>query len=348
LLGKTNYINAVETIWDTYQDNRAASAAAAISNNEERMRLKETQSSGQLLQTLGEAAKGSTQTYMNWPTALKHRDVFLGSGSILGAATCPLAYGTADISCTANTATATSTASPNALRLPTAGTPGLARVQDFLRRLQAKLRTAFAAEVTEKCSPHHYDNINRNVVVSAMDNQQEDGWDGVGTTTEGVGDLGMLANLKIGQSSGFISVADGGTGSYDQATGSLVKHLKFNLGCCYASSAAIKITEITPGQSGGSEFVSGFSVVKQGLTTSDGLPSAWVTADRCGIVDGTTTTMKQTQIEQIFAKAVAEFRFCIANEIFTGTACSPAIIAPTAAPTAAPVGKPAAASGKRL
>ena len=104
-----------------------------------------------------------------------------------------------------------------------------------------------------------------------------------------------------------------GTSIHEWIDLSALMHLKFNLGCCYASSAAIKLTEIMPGQSGGSEFVSGFSVVKQGLTTSDGLPSAWVAADRCGIVDGTTTTMKQTQIEQIFATAVAEFRFCIAN-----------------------------------
>jgi hypothetical protein len=151
------------------------------------------------------------------------------------------------------------------------------------------------------------------------------GWDSVTSMS----DNGNLNDLKLHVSSAY---AAGEQAFTTGQVGTPVKLVKFTLGCCYVSLMAFKITEIIPGTVGATDVITGYSTV----VGEHGPQFAWVQDDKCGIVAGTTTTMKQTQIEAAVAKAVAEFRICLAKEILGGPTCSPAYDAEVSPPPSPP------------
>jgi len=325
---------------------REGAAAAAISSAEERIRqqaallgerLREISSDedspvvhGGLVPTAAPTAVPNVNTVnlVHWATPSGHRDVFSGSGTIHQLSCAANTTNGNLTTCSPNTAgtyTPTNlpgtvhrrrrlTGTPVILRVHDAQSPGLDRAQDFLRRLKAGLKNAFQTEVSEHCSNNQYSGGNvTDIGILPVGGTAEGGWDGSDTMDW------FLPGLKLSAGSAYGDDEN----SYNTDTGSMIKIFKFTLGCCYTSMVAIKMTEIIPGTVGAKDVIAGWSVVST-QTSYGGMTLNWVTHDSCGILDGTTTKMKQTQIEDAFAKVVASFRFCVAKEIFNSDdACSP-------------------------
>jgi hypothetical protein len=287
-----------------------------------------------------------------WATPTGHVDAFEGAGTIVTAG--PGVTGAGKEGCTSTTTdtltsgnqifcggrvttdlTQTTGTPTGTIPMPFIATdytkPGLARVQDFLRRIYTKLSTTFGAEIATKCSAHTFASMTK-VSVAPLPNG---GWD----SPSAYGFLG--SEMKIDPVSG----APSGPDALPAGTHSIVKVFKFGLGCCYASLAAIKLTVISTGQAG-SQFVVGNAVLKPSYTNMAGALTATALADACQVRAGTSTTMKKEMIEAKWREAVAEFRFCLGKEVMGGPVCSPAVAAPPP-PTPAPTA-PAKGGGRRI
>jgi len=162
-------------------------------------------------------------------------------------------------------------------------------------------------------------------VMLAITDNDETGWDGYST-------LSNLNAMLIHNSSIFSPLYPKTLASVE-THGSLIKHLKFYLGCCYNSEAAIKITQISPNFQGGTKFIQGHSTVQRSRNhvhrahgdvcgvsnsarTSEGNAHVWSNAW------SGRASMSQSSIEDVFQQVVADFRFCIAREVLDGVSCT--------------------------